>query len=346
MNKERHAWSRVIDIENCKMAVLDEAGTKRCIRNGMAVEMREETRAFAETVRQRLMDGFVPNPFTEFDHEEYGKIRRIKAPNVEDAICHRAVTRILEPLVYKRMIPGSCCPVTNKGGLYLARHLKRDIARCEETCRIHNKRHKQEWKTWILKSDIRHYFPSITFEVALEAMERIFDEREIIKYLTSNLAGLDGLPIGAGYSSMIANAILIPMDWKITSMKEVRGYYRYMDDTVVVTRSKKAAAKVHEEMEAELSKIGLTTAQKWSKFPASHHAPEVGGWRVAAKGIYPSSRIEKHLMKLLRGDPMRLKKKGKRALTSLYGYIKNGDSQTLKRKWKEKNASRIFQEVG
>lgn len=295
MNRERHAWEMVLDYDNCFAAVLDEANTERCRRSGKSVEMREHTDELANEVRQRLGDGFVPHPFIEFDLLEYDKLRHIRAPDVADAMCHRAVTRILEPLVYRRMVPRSYCPVVGRGGLRLAKDLRRMIRRCDEVCRIHNKTHRQQWKTWILKSDIHKYFPSITKDVAMRAMLRIFDERAVTEYLDSCLSAADGLSIGAGYSSMVSNAILIPMDWKVIGHKDVRGYVRYMDDTAVVLRSKKAAASIHDLIECELNPLGLTTSHKWSKFPASHHAVEMGGWRVMHKGIYPSTRIEKHL---------------------------------------------------
>jgi len=342
MKRERHVWEKVIDVGNCMAAVLDEANTPRCRRRGLSEEMRENTYGWAESVRERLADGFAPQPPTVFEINEYGKHRKIEAPTVDDAICHRAVTRILEPLVYKRMVATSYCPVPERGGLKLARDLRRMIRKCDDDCRIHNLDHKQRWQTWILKSDIYHYFPSITYNVAMSAMERIFDDEGVFAYLSASLGMKDGLPIGAGYSAMVANAILIPFDWAITGRKDVRGYVRYMDDTAVVCRSKKVAADVHREMEDILGQIGLTTAHKWSKFPSNHHAVEMGGWRVTHDGIYPSSRVERHLLRLLKGDPNNLSRNGKAALASLYGYIKNGDSLTLKNLWRSKNADRVF----
>jgi len=308
--------------------------------------MRGEVEMFAMRARNRLIEGFVPQPLIVFDTYEGGKLRHIEAPTVEDAICHRAAMRILEPIAYKRMVPKSYCPVLGRGGLKMARDLQRMIKRCEETCRIHNKTHRQKWKTWILKSDIRKFFPSITHEVAMNALGRIFAEREVLTYFEASLGYRDGVPIGAGYSALVANAVLMQMDWEIISRKDVFGYVRYMDDTAVVCRSKKAAAEIHEAMENELAQIGLTTRDKWSKFPASHHAVEMGGWRVYKKGIYPSSRVERHLLKLLGGGIDRLSVKGCRALASLYGYVKNGDSMTLKNLWRRKHADRVFCKVG
>lgn len=344
MIRAKHIWNDVTSIENCRAAVLDEANTPRCRRRGLSVEMRDDTDRFAREASERLADGFRPHPFTEFELYEYGKHRLIQAPDVEDAICHRAVTRIVEPIVYARMVPHSYCPVPERGGLRLARDFRRAARRCEYACKIHNKTHRQPWKAWILKSDIRKYFPSITFNVAMEAMDRIVSDTDFRGYLMACLGMRDGLPIGAGYSAMVANAILIPLDWQIASRKDVRGYFRYMDDIAVITRSKKAAASVHEEMEDMLSQIGLTTADKWAKFPFSHHAPEMGGWRITYDGIYPSTRVERHIRRLLRGDPARMSKHGKLALASLYGYVKNGNSETLKKLWRKKNADCVFQQ--
>ncbi len=344
MTRERHVWERVVSLENCRAAVLDEANTPRCRRSGLSAEMREDADRFALEARDRLAGGFAPQRPVEFDVFEYGKARHIQAPTVADAICHRAVTRVAEPLVYKRMVATSYCPVPGRGGLKLARDLRRMIRRVDEQCRIHNKGHAQKWRTWVLKSDIRKFFPSVTFDVAMEALGRVFDDGALLGYFAACLDKGGGLPIGAGYSAMVANAVLVPLDWAVASRKDVFGYVRYMDDTCAVTRSKKAAAGVHEEIEDVLSQIGLTTAHKWAKYPAAHHATEMGGWRISRDGIYPSARVERHLRRLLRGDPRRLPEAGRLALASLYGYVKNGDSLTLKKLWRSKNASRVFQE--
>ncbi len=345
MIRERHVWKRVVDLDNCREAVLDEANTPRCRRRGLSAEMREDVDRFAKEAQSRLADGFAPQPAVAFDLCEYGKTRHIEAPTVADAICHRAATRVMEPLVYKRMVATSYCPVVGRGGLKLARDLRRMIRRVDETCRVHNLTHRQPWKTWVLKSDIRHFFPSVTFDVAMAAMERVFADGDALGYLAASLPKSGGIPIGAGFSAMVANAVLIPMDWAVVRRDDVRGYVRYMDDTAVVTRSKKSAAAVHEEMEDELARIGLTTATKWAKFPAAHHAVEMGGWRVTHDGIYPSGRVERHLRRLLRGDVANLSEDGRAALASLYGYVKNGDSLTLKELWRSRNASRVFHEV-
>lgn len=342
MIRERHVWERVTTLDNCRAAVLDEANTPRCRRTGLSEEMRGDTDRFALAARERLLDGFAPNPPVAFDVFEYGKARHIEAPTVGDAICHRAVALVAEPMVYRRMVATSYCPVPGRGGLKLARDLRRMIRRVDEQCRIHNKAHRQRWRTWILKSDIRQFFPSVSFEVAMEAMERVFADGRLLGYLAACLDKRGGLPIGAGFSAMVANAVLVPMDWAIAGRKDVRGYVRYMDDTAVVVRSKRAAQSVHEEMEDELARVGLTTAHKWAKYPAAHHATQMGGWRVTHEGIYPSARVERHLRRLLAGDPARLSDSGRAALASLYGYVKNGDSLSLKQLWRKKNADRVF----
>ena len=342
MRRERHVWERVTTLDNCREAVLEEARAPRCRRRGLSEEMRANPDPLAEAARERLLDGFAPQPPVEFDLFEYGKARHIEAPTLADAICHRAATRVMEPLVYRRMVPTSFCPVPGRGGLRLARTLRRMIRRTDETCRVHNKAHRQKWQTWILKSDIRQFFPSVTFDAAMEAMERVFADGDALGYLAASIDKRGGLPIGAGFSAMVANAVLIPMDWAVAGRDDVRGYVRYMDDTAVVVRSKKAAASVHEEMEDELARVGLTTAHKWAKYPAAHHATQMGGWRVTRDDIYPSARVERHLRRLLAGDPARLSDSGRAALASLYGYVKNGDSLSLKQLWRTKNADRVF----
>ena len=67
---------------------------------------------------------------------------------------------------------------------------------------------------------------------------------------------------------------------------------------------------------------------------------------MADRRILPSSNVTRHVLKLLGGDVMALPFKQKLALASLYGYVKHGESMSLKRLWMKRKAWRIFAEIG
>lgn len=346
MKRARRVFER-ITMEACRVAVHNISHTKRVLRHGRGLEMRENCDKYAKEAYEKLWDGFQLSPFTVFTLDEGGKNRYIEAPTTEDAIAIRVVTNICEPIIYARQVENSYCPIPGRGSLLMARRIQDDLRQVVKLCRKHNesKPRKTAWHCWCEKTDIRKYFQSVTFNLAMESMEDIFDDGRLLGLLASFLRFRDGLPIGAGFSAMIANAIHAPLDRIVASMKDSYGAHRYMDDTCGVYRSKKAAHAAHEEKEDWYNRHGLTSGKKWSVFRIEDKPLVMGGWRVRPSGIIPSQRIMRHILRLLRGDPATLSMNGKLALASLYGWVKNGDSQTVKNLWQKKHADVIFKQI-
>ena len=155
----------------------------------------------------------------------------------------------------------------------------------------------------------------------------------------------DGLPIGAGYSAMIANAVLTPLDWEIVGVDGVTGYARHLDNAAVVAKSKKTLAEVRAVVEDWNAQHGLT-AHEWAKFPSDHHAIEAGGWRIDSTQIIPGEKVTKHIRRLLARGVDGLTTREKLTLASLYGYVKHGESCALQDMWDAARASRVFRTIG
>lgn len=331
-------------MEACRKAVHDISHTKRVIRHGRGEEMRENCEKYAKEAYEKLWDGFQLSPFTTFTLNECGKERLIEAPTTEDAIPIRVITNICEPIIYARQVENSYCPIPGRGSLLMARRIQDDLRRVVKMCKEHNaaKTRKTPWHCWCEKTDIRKYFQTISFALAMESMEAVFADGRLLGQIASFLQFRDGLPIGAGFSAMIANAVHAPLDRITVARKDSYGAHRYMDDTAGVYRSKRAAHDAHDEKEDWYQQHGLTSAHKWSVFRIEDKPLVMGGWRIRPSGIIPSQRVTRHILRLLRDDPATLSMDGKLALASLYGYVKNGDSITLKNLWQKKHADVIF----
>ena len=347
MKRARRVWERIVTMDACRKAVRDISHTKRVLRHGRGEEMRENCERYAKEAYEKLWDGFTLAPFSTFTLKENGKERLIEAPTTEDAVAIRVITNGCEPIVYSRQIENSYCPIPGRGSVLMARRIQDDLRRVVASCRRHNaaKSRKTPWHCWCLKNDIRKYFQSITFGLVMRTMDAIFDDGRLMGQFAAFLRFRDGLPIGAGFSAMFANAVHAPLDRIVSARRDVYGYHRYMDDTANVLRSKSAAASVHEAMEEWYAERGLTSAHKWSKFRIEDKPLVMGGWRIRPSGIVPSQNVTRHVVRLLSGDPSTLSMDGKLALASLYGYVRNGDSKTLKELWSRKRADVVFSQI-
>lgn len=352
MKRIGHIYESVVSWQNCRDAVLEESHTKRLRRSGRAEELRERCDEWASRVQARLMaEAFAPGAMVEFDIIEGGKERHIAMHNLFDSICIRALVRVVEPILYARMSPHSHCPIKGRGPLRLARRLHKTLRKMEYENRQWMELHpKQKRYIWVLKTDIRKFFPSVGYAVALESLRRWIKDERVISICGSLLKRSGGIPIGAAYSAMIANCVHIEIDWQMASFSKVLSYDRYMDDCVMLFRSKAAARAARDEYARFLGDKELTFARKWQIFRADRRPITLGGFKIRASGIHISGRIARHLNKLL-GKAAKVgweKMSHSEHLTaaSLYGWIKTTDSFNYKTKWRQTNGDTVFRLIG
>lgn len=355
MKRVGNLWNRITSPDNIRAAVVEESYTKRMSRpchsdpdKSRGEAMRDDAERWVGLALEKLSaDPFVPDPIFEFDHKEGPKVRHIEMHSLLDAICIRAMVRVVEPVVYARMTPHSYCPIRGRGPLKLARRMQKALAELEYANRQWVALHPgQVRRIYCLKTDIRKFFPSIAKDVALKAVGRWIKDRRVIAMIASLLDDRKGIPIGSGYSAMIANAVLIEADWEMASYVGVLHYWRYMDDVVMLFRSKDKAHGAHEKYRELLAERGLSDDHKWQIFDTAKRPIVLGGFKVRSSGIHISGRISRHILKIFhRGFKAgwdRVAQSERLALASLYGWIKSTDSFNFKLKWRKNHADRVL----
>jgi retron-type reverse transcriptase len=172
------------------------------------------------------------------------KPRMISAAPYRDRVVHHALMNILEPILDRHFHPHSFACRKEKGTHAAADRLQFLMKR----------------NRYVLKCDIRKFFPSIDHEIlkgtfrrlikdkkVLSLMDRIVDnsneqEETLAWYegddLFSPLTRRHGLPIGNLTSQWFANWMLNDLDHFITSRLGLGGYVRYCDDFVILARER------------------------------------------------------------------------------------------------------------
>lgn len=108
---------------------------------------------------------------------------------------------------------------------------------------------------YVMRSDIKSYYESIRFDILREIIERYVTHPVLLKLVykacsrTKMRGGVfydyhtQGIPKGSPLSPLLGAIALIPLD---QAMEQIKGifYSRFMDDWVVLTRSKSALRKI------------------------------------------------------------------------------------------------------
>lgn len=196
-------------------------------------------------IQRALVTGtWRPGHFHEFVVRE-PKSRLISAAPFRDRVVHHALVGALEPVFERAFIHHSYACRRYKG-------THRAVRQYQQWARSHR---------YVLKMDVRKFFPSIDHEVLLSLLARKIKDRRVLDLAAVIVAGsnaqepvpeLDalsgaepvtrdrrrGLPIGNQTSQFFANVMLDPLDQFITRRLGLGRYLRYVDDLVVLSNSK------------------------------------------------------------------------------------------------------------
>jgi RNA-directed DNA polymerase len=216
-----------------------------------------------------------PGPFRHFVIHDR-KRRLISAAPFADRVVHHALMSVLEPWLDARFIPD--CYACRPG-----RGTHRAVLRYQ---------HWAARSTYVLKLDIRRYFPSIRHDVLAAQLERRIGDADLLACLlhivrhghgSLGTPGL-GLPIGNLTSQILANLYLDDLDHRIEQGRAdgLTGYLRYVDDLCLLARDKAVLHYWHGVIERELGALGLALHPRKQLLQPVRRPLDLLGYRVTA----------------------------------------------------------------
>jgi retron-type reverse transcriptase len=238
MKRHKSLYTEICAFENLLLAAAKARRGKRS--NAVVARFHHNLEGELFRLQGELLDGsYAPGPYRTFTVVDT-KRRYISAAPYRDRIVHHAVCNIVEPIFDRSFIHDSYASRSGKGTHAAIDRLTRFM------------RHND----YVLKCDLRKYFPSIDHEILKETVRRkigcrqtlrlidtIIDhsnpQEEIIDYhagddLFTPIQRRRGLPIGNQTSQFLANVYLNPFDHYVIEQLGCRSYIRYVDDMVVL----------------------------------------------------------------------------------------------------------------
>lgn len=242
MRRWDQRWSGVFSFEALCRAARKAERRKRSRRStGRFVFFRElELLRLHEELRERR---YWPGVYRTFRIYE-PKLRLISAAPFRDRVVHHALTSVLEPIFERSFVFDSYACRCGKGT-----HLA--VRRCQEFAKKNR---------FVLKADIRKFFPSIDHEILKRLIRRKIKDPDVLWLcdliidhsnrqepvlewfpgddLLSPSERRRGVPLGNQTSQFFANVYLDPLDHFVTEQLRPGGYIRYVDDFLVFARTK------------------------------------------------------------------------------------------------------------
>lgn len=229
MKRIGHLFEKIIDIENCKQAIIEASKGKR---------NREKVRRYMENAdkyavelskRIETLDFTTPYTFKTIKDGLSGKQRELQIPAFfPDQCAHHAIVQVLMPIIIRSSYHWSCANIPNRG-------IDRACIGVERATRK-DRRHAK----YCVKLDIKKFYPSIDHKALMAAIERRIKDKRALAVIGKVVESHEkGLPIGNYTSPWLAEWFLQPLDRFIVCQDGVRHYIRYADDMVIIGSNKR-----------------------------------------------------------------------------------------------------------
>ncbi len=266
--KHKHLFERVVAPDNLWSAYRKAARGKRGTLGYLL--FRQSDAANLTYLAGAISDGSYqpgePRKFMVFEP----KPREISALPFVDRVAQHALCNVIEPIFDQVFMPQSCACRRGRGTHMAAikvQALLRQVIR-------------DGGSPWVLKTDFSKYFASVDLEVLNREFRRKISCKRTLALIEIFVPPTGrGLPIGNLTSQLAANLYGHAFDRWLAHQVGISGFVRYMDDVVVVGRSREAMAllQVMAEQFAR-SALGLRFSH-WSVQPW-HRGVNFCGYRI------------------------------------------------------------------
>lgn len=316
MKRLNNLYQQICSIENLQLA---DAKARRGKGDQYGIQVHDRSREANIQALQRMLveKTYRTSAYTTFKVYEPKEREVFRLPYFPDRITHHAVMNVLEPVFISVFTADTYSCIKGKGIHAAARRLKQALKDVSGT-------------RYCLKLDICKFYPSIDHQVLKQLLRRKFKDQNLLWLLDEIIDSAPGVPIGNYLSQYFANYYLTWFDHWIKEEKEVKYYFRYADDLVILGATKQELhsllADIREYLQANLR---LTVKKNYQIFPVN----AINGRGIDFLGyvFYHSHTL---LRKTIKQNFARKLARNPKAtsIASYYGWAKHCNSTNLLKK--------------
>lgn len=242
MKTYKHLFDRLCSWQNIVLAW--RKARRHKTKKEYVIEFEKNLRNNLLSIKTELESlTYSPQPLKRFIVRD-PKLRTIHSSAFRDRIVHHALVNIIDPIFERMFIYDSCASRIGKGNLFALKRFNTFKRKVSRNGQLNGWFNNNQVKGFCLKADIRHYFNEVNHNILLRIIKKkIADEkviwliRQILNNFDSETSGV-GMPLGNLTSQFFANVYLNELDYFIKHKLKAKYYLRYVDDFVILHRSK------------------------------------------------------------------------------------------------------------
>lgn len=240
-------YNRLLDEELIGYCWEQASKGKRKRKSVQHMKSKEEQIKLLNELRTKTYRPQLCRKMTKWD-KNAKKTREISCPAFRDQMVHWAIVTLMKEHFEKTFIQHNVANVPGRGlsyGNLLLKHWS-----------------QQKGTKYVLKMDIKKYYPNINIQNLVAMLKRKIRDNDIIELIetilyTENPNGI-GLTLGSYLNLWLALFYLDELDHIIKERFKVKFYLQYVDDMVILTKTKREAKKLLKFIQEYLSNLGLT----------------------------------------------------------------------------------------
>lgn len=200
------------------------------------------------------------------------KVRVINSLSFRDRVVQHAINNIIEPIFERTFYIHSYACRKNKGTHKCAKETQAAIRRINKrygTCKV-------------LKMDFSKYFSSINSDILINEIRKRIKDEELMNILLQYINNI-GINIGNLLSQLFANIYGNIFDLYIKHELKIKYYFRYMDDTVILSNDVNILYNIKEKLDKFIkTKMNLKFSH-WYIHDVEEKSVNFVGYRIRNK---------------------------------------------------------------
>lgn len=314
MKRIGNLYSRICTLENLTLA--DHKASKGKARQPAVIHHRLNKEQNIANLQVSLQQHtYKTSPYSVFTIFEPKERLIYRLPYYPDRIVHHAIMNILEPIFMSTFTADTYSCIKGRG-IHKAFYNVRTALKDKDNTR------------YCLKLDVKKFFPSIDREVLKKLLRKKFKDPDLLHLFDEIINSTEGLPIGNYLSAYLANFYLTYFDHWLKEHKQVKYYFRYCDDMVILHSDKAYLHQLRKDITQYLkTNLNLEVKSNWQVFPVNIRGLDFVGYKSFPTYSLLRKSIKLRFIKMIR------KSNNKKSISSYYGWIKHCNGVNLLNKY-------------
>jgi hypothetical protein len=320
-------FSRITDPDNLARAF-------RACRRG--VDWKESVQRYdaellrniSETRRRLLAGEPVTCGFAEFDINERGKKRHIKAVHISERVIQKCLCdEVLIPVLSRSLIYDNGASIRGKGMAFAERRLVHHLS-------TYYRANGYSREGYCLTVDFHAFFDSVRHDRLLAMLGKALTDERVKALAREFITAMDngsgcGLGLGSQVSQICALYYTNRLDHYIKEVLRVRYYGRYMDDLYLLAARKNTLRGYLADIRHICAGLGITLNAKKTRITPLYRGVHF------LKGVYTLTESGKVLRRSERGVPARERRRLRKfAALAAYGQMSVRDIRDAYASWR------------